>query len=44
LGKNARSCFPVCHYYEIEGAEHMFQGKHDEEAKNILKKEMRRTI
>jgi hypothetical protein len=38
--RSARSCFPDCHYYEIEGGEHMFRGKHDEEAMNILKKEM----
>jgi hypothetical protein len=38
--RNAQHCFPNCHYYEIENGEHMFRGKHDDEAINILKSEM----
>lgn len=38
--RNAKDCFPICNYYEIEGGGHMFHGKHDKQAIAILKNEM----
>jgi dienelactone hydrolase len=39
--RNARASFPDCHYYEIQGGEHMFRGEHDKEAMKILMDEMK---
>ncbi len=39
--REAKNCFPDCHYYEIQGGEHSFRGEHDREAMKILTEEMR---
>jgi hypothetical protein len=39
--RNAKSCFPNCHYYEIEGGEHPFRGKYEKESQQILRDEMK---
>ena len=35
--RKAKDCFAVCEYHEIIGGGHGFSGKHDEEAKQILR-------
>lgn len=38
--RNAKDCFPDCNYYEIDGGGHVFIGKYDRQAVDILKSEM----